>query len=340
MTSGQVTWRELLSQPDAWRQLLTRLEAGELALPFDINGFSEIVLFGSGSSYYLALTAADWMRRRGLPARAIPSCEILLDAAESTPRADGLAIGFSRSGRSSEVLLAAEQFKRAGFTVSAISCTENSAQLKAADHPIHVAEGHEDGLVMLRSFTSMLLTLQWLTGNAVDHAALHGLPDAGQQLIDRYERSLADFSHARDFDRFVFLGSGPDYPLAMEASLKIQEMSIATSEAYHSLEYRHGPKACADSRTMICIQSLPDRDLGLSLARDMASLGAAVMVVGTDATAYGNIAGMTVPLPRGMTAAQASVLSMLTLQLFAYATATRLGSNPDAPQNLSKVVTF
>ncbi len=340
MTSGQVTWQEFLSQPDAWRRLIARLEAGELALPFDIAEFSEIVLFGSGSSYYLALAAADWMRRRGLPARAVPSCEILLDAAESAPRAGGLAIGFSRSGRSSEVLLAAERLKAAGFTVAAVSCTADSAQLRAADHPIHVAEGHEDGLVMLRSFTSMLLTMQWLTGGADDRAALSGLPNAGQQLIDRFEAPLSDFSHARDFDRFVFLASGADYPLALEAALKIQEMSIATSEAYHSLEYRHGPKACADSRTMICIQSLADRDHGLSLARDMAALGSAVMVVGTDAAAYGDIAGMTVPLPQGMTAAQAAVLSMLPLQLFAYATAIRLGSNPDAPQNLSKVVTF
>lgn len=340
MTKGRVTWRELLSQPDAWRRLITRLKAGQLTLPPDIRGFREIVLFGSGSSYYLALGAADWMRRRGLPARAVPSCEVLLDAAEAAPRSGGLAIGFSRSGQSSEVLLAADRLKTAGFTVVAVSCSAGSAQLEAADHPVNVAEGHEDGLVMLRSFTSMLLTMQWLTGDEVDRAALEKLPDAGQALLQEFERPVSDFSRSRDFDRFVFLASGSDYPLALEAALKIQEMSIATSEAYHSLEYRHGPKACADCRTLICIQSLPDRDHGLSLARDMAALGSAVMVAGTDAGAYGDVAGLAVPLPKALTSGQAAVLSMLPLQFFAYFTAIRLGSDPDAPQNLSKVVTF
>ena len=339
--SGQTTWAEYQSQPATWARLIERLGSGGLAFPVAKGEVDDLLLFGSGTSYYLALGAADWMRRRGWPARAVPSCEIMLDPEAHVPRADGsLAIGISRSGTSSEVLLAGDALRRAGIRVAAVSCTEGAAQLQAADDPILIHEGREDGLVMLRSISAMLLALQWLTGNAADRAALARLPDAGQALLETHGRAIADLAGKREFDRFVFLGSGPDYPLALEAALKVQEMAISTSEAYHSLEYRHGPKACADSRTLVCLFALPDRDHGLALARDMRALGAGLLVVGPDAGAYDGTADLVVPAPAGLSASQAGVLSLMPLQHLAYATALRLGRDPDAPQNLSKVVTF
>ncbi|SLN74276.1 SIS domain-containing protein [Roseisalinus antarcticus] len=337
---GATTLSEFLSQPEAWSSLLRRLGDGDLTPGFAPADHEEVILFGSGSSYYLGLAAADWMRRRGLPARALPSCEILLDPEAVAGGRNCLAIGLSRSGRSSELLLAAEILSGRGCPVAGVSCTADSAQLLAADHPLHVAEGHEDGLVMLRSFTSMLLTLQWMTGTAEDRAALTALPEAGRRLIADCDGPVAALARARDFDRFVFLASGASHPLALEAALKIQEMSISTSEAYHSLEYRHGPKACANARTLVCLSTLSDRAHGLSLARDMAELGAAVMVVGTDAAAYGEVANLVLPLPGALSPPQAAVLELLPMQLFAYHTAVRLGRDPDAPQNLSRVVTF
>lgn len=285
--SGDITWRELNSQPSAWAALLGRLQSGALALPADPSDYDETVLLGSGTSYYLALALADWMRRRGLNARAVPSCEVMLDPWET--RASGarrLAIGLSRSGRSSELLLAEKKLRAAGFDTLGVSCTEGSDLLRQSRHALPIAEGHEDGLVMLRSFTSMLIALQWLTGDAGDRAALAALPAAARDCLRDHSDAVRRIAEARSFDRFVFLGSGPDYPLAQEAGLKVQEMSIATSEAYHSLDYRHGPKACADANTAVVLFALEDRAHGLALARDIKALGAAVIVVGRDAAAY------------------------------------------------------
>lgn len=339
--NGELTWAELISQPEAWAALIGRLKSGDVALPVDPGEYDEILLLGSGSSYYLALAVADWMRRRGFSARGVASCEVLLDPYE-TRRIDRrrLAIGISRSGRSSELLLAVEKLRDAGFDIMGISCSEGSEQLVQADFPLLIGEGHEDGLVMLRSFTSMLIALQWLTGSGVDRAALEKLPDAGRAAIDGREADIRDFAHVRKFDRFVFLGSGPDYPLALEAGLKIQEMAIATSEAYHSLDYRHGPKACADKGTLVLLFALSDQKHGLSLARDVKALGAALMVVGPDASAYDKVADLCIGLPDGMGQDGGSPAALVPAQMFAFATALRLGHNPDAPANLSKVVTF
>lgn len=338
--TGDVTRRELLSQPEAWERLIARLDAGTLALPAGVSGADEYLLLGSGTSYYLAMAAADWMRRRGLSARAVPSCEVLLDPWE-TRASDRkrVAIGFSRSGYSSELILANRRLSAAGFTTFGISCTADSDLLKEADLGLLVAEGHEDGLVMLRSFTAMLIAAQWLFGGAEDRARLRALPQAGRALIAQ-EPALKRLANSRPYDRFVFLGSGPAFPLTHESALKIQEMSVATSEAYHSLDYRHGPKACADGNTAVFLFSLADRDHGLALARDIKALGATLVVTGLDAAAYDGIADLTC-VPPGLTdEAAASAALMIPEQIFALATALRRGKNPDAPVNLSKVVMF
>lgn len=342
--SGAITWSELISQPRAWERLLERLESGDNLPDIDPDAFDEIVLLGSGTSYYLALAAADWIRRRHRHpvVRAVPSCEVMLDTEESTARhgEKRLAIVFSRSGESSEVLLALKTLKLAGFTTLAVGCTERSNMMALAHFTLHIAEGHEDGLVMLRSFTSMLIAVQYLFGTTQDRAALRLLPEAGRKIIETRSDDIRMLANRAAFDRFVFLASGPGYPIAVEASLKIQEMSISTSEAYHSLEYRHGPKATADANTLIALIPISDAAYGLPLARDLKALGATLLVSGAGAEDYAGVADLAIDAPKGLTQAQASALALLPLQIMAFATAIRRGNDPDSPVNLSKVVTF
>lgn len=337
--TGTVTWAELNSQPVAWDALLARLTSGQLALPIDPTAFDEILLIGSGTSYYLALAVADWMRRRGHPAQAAASCEVMLDPFLTRPSpVRRLAIGFSRSGESSELLLANQRLRTAGFTLLGIGCSAGSSLMTQTDHALLIADGAEDGLVMLRSFTSMLIAAQWLFGTAEDRAALAALPQAGRALLAQAD-ALTTLARSRPYDRFVFLGSGPQHPLTLESALKVQEMAVATSEAYHSLDYRHGPKACADANTVITLFTLSDPALGLSLARDMRALGATVIVIGPGAEAYAGEAHVALA-PPGLSGDAAGAALMIPVQLFAYATAIRRGRNPDAPVNLSKVVVF
>lgn len=339
--TGQTTWSELVSQPDAWERLIARLDRGDGAAALALDGVDEVVMLGSGTSYYLALAAADWVRRRHpVPVRAMPSCEIVLDAHEAAvpPGRRRLAIAISRSGESSELIMAVAALRAAGATVVGLSCVAGSTLMREADHALPIGEGHEDGLVMLRSFTSMLIALQYLFGTADDRAALGTLPAAARDLLATHTGELRAIARHRPFNRFVYLGSGPSHPIALEASLKAQEMSISTSEAYHSLEYRHGPKACADADTLLTLFTLSDLDLGLALARDMKALGVTLLVVGPGADHYGGIADMVVPAPAGLDEGCASTLSLMPLQIVAFETAMRRGKNPDAPENLSKVV--
>lgn len=339
--NGHITWSELVSQPDAWKGLIARLDAGQDMPPLSLDEFDEVVVIGSGTSYYLALAVADWVRRRhAVPARAVPSCEIMLDEQEAAlaPGRKRLVVAISRSGESSELILAVKALQAAGGIVLGVSCLADSTLLRMADQAFLIAEGREDGLVMLRSFTSMLIALQYLFGSADDRAALRTLPAAGRAALEEHADELHAIANSRPFDRFVYLASGSSYPIALEASLKVQEMSISTSEAYHSLEYRHGPKATADSNTFLTLFALPDPDLGLSLARDMKALGVTLLVVGPGADDYAGIADLVIPATVGRDAGLCSALSLLPLQILAFETAMRRGKNPDAPENLSRVV--
>lgn len=339
--TGRITWSELVSQPDAWGRLLARLDAGRDMPSVALDDFDEIVLLGSGTSYYLALAVADWIdRRHAIDVRAVPSCEVVLDDrhAKISPGRKRLVIAISRSGESSELILALDALRSANTTVLGVSCCDGSSLLRMVDRALLIAEGHEDGLVMLRSFTSMLMALQYLFGSEADRAALRTLPAAGRALLDAETDALRAIALRRPFDRFVYLASGSSYPIALEASLKVQEMSCSTSEAYHSLEYRHGPKATADRNTLLTLFALPDLDLGLSLARDMKALGVTLLVVGVGAERYRGIADLVCPAAGGLDDGQANLLALLPLQILAFETAMRRSKNPDAPEQLSKVV--
>ncbi len=336
--TGEITWAELNSQPEAWTALIGRLQSGSLALPVDPAQYDEFLLLGSGTSYYLARAVADWMCRRGWRAQAVASCEVMLDPFPSRPSSlRRLAIGFSRSGRSSELLLANRILKQAGFDLLGVSCTAGSELLRQADHQVLISEGHEEGLVMLRSFTSMLIAAQWMFGTLVDRAELRALPAAGRAMLAEAP-ALRRLAAARAYDRFVFLGSGPQHPLTQESALKIQEMAVATSEAYYSLDYRHGPKACANDDTVVTLFTLSDQAQGLALARDLRALGVTLIAIGPDAAAYADTAHLSLR-PKGIVSGEAAAAAlMLPIQLFAFATAMRRGQNPDAPANLSRVV--
>jgi glucosamine--fructose-6-phosphate aminotransferase (isomerizing) len=339
--TGHITWSELISQPDAWKRLLARLDAGQDVPAVSFDDFDEVLTLGSGTSYYLALAAADWVsRRHTIAVRAAPSCEIMLDPHQLklAPGRKRLVIAISRSGESSELILAIKALQSRDTVVLGVSCCAGSSLLQRADQQFLIGEGYEEGLVMLRSFTSMLLALQYHFGSAVDRAVLRNLPAAGRDLLAHYVAPLRALAQRHPFDRFVYLASGASYPLALEASLKAQEMAIATSEAYHSLEYRHGPKATANSKTLLTLFALPDARLGLSLARDMKALGVTLLVVGPGAEGYAAIADLVVAAPTGLDDGQASLLSLMPLQILAYETAMRRGKNPDAPEQLSKVV--
>ena len=338
--NGQTTRRELWSQPERWRDLISRVGEGNELPDLELSNYDEVIVFGSGTSYYLALLLAALLGQKGIRAKGVPSCELFLhtELYLSKPQ-KRLAIGISRSGESSEGLIAADLLKEKGIPLLALGCDADSSLPQKADYHLIVPEGHEDGLVMLRSFTCMLLGFQLFLEPQTD--SFRTLPLVGKRLLSDHANGLKALANQRNFNRFVILGSGLNYPLAVEASLKFQEMAISTSEAYHSLEYRHGPKSTADTDTLVVLFALERNPAyGVKLIDDLKDYGVSSLVVGENVRAYEAHADYTIGLESGLTAGDRLVLNLLPVQVLAFETALRLNQNPDAPRNLSAVVKF
>ncbi|HEX9595480.1 MAG TPA: SIS domain-containing protein, partial [Anaerolineales bacterium] len=137
-------------------------------------------------------------------------------------------------------------------------------------------------------------------------------------------------------EKFFFLGSGLLYGVACEAMLKMKEMSITQSEAYHALEFRHGPKAMVDDSALV-VGLLTRRtfDHEAAVLHEMAAMGGTTLALAPGTRSAGHI---TVHLPDDLPEWVMPVLYLPVLQSMAHARAVSKGLDPDNPRNLTAVV--
>jgi len=143
----------------------------------------------------------------------------------------------------------------------------------------------EKSIAQTRAFSTLSLGVIGLgiiwTGKDLSNDGLEALPSAGEQLIRDYWPVAQGYGRNLDFDRFYFLGSGCRYGLACELNLKMKEMSLTHSEAFHFLEFRHGPKAMVNKQTLIL--GLVSEENGRhekAVLKDMYALGAKIVTIG------------------------------------------------------------
>jgi glucosamine--fructose-6-phosphate aminotransferase (isomerizing) len=303
------------------------------------------VTLGCGSTYYLSQAAAVTLTRRaGRLAQAYPSSELwLLNPA--LPAAYVLLVPISRSGATSETLFALERLQRGGAGPAlAITCSPESPLARRADLALVAADAQEQSVAQTRSFTSMLLLSQCLAAVlAVDPAMLGRLgrlPSALAALVERAgdlpRRLGADLA----LERLFFLGGGPLYGIACEAMLKTKEMSLSWAEAYHPLEFRHGPMSMVNARTLV-VGLLSDAGLEqeIEVLADMQALGARVLALVDDAALLGDWRpDFLVELGSGLDQYERMPLYLPVLQRLAYHRAVAKGLNPDRPTHLTAVV--
>jgi glutamine---fructose-6-phosphate transaminase (isomerizing) len=260
LSPGAYGLAEILSQPECWKRCFSELQKGDnirnVLKPFE--DCEEWLFIGCGSSYYIGLTAAAvWTTLSGMPARAVPASEVVLFpelVLNSSTRLASVLI--SRSGQTSEVLQAAELLKSRNIPSLAISCVAGQALQQLATSSI-ILPADERSTVMTRSFTSMLLALQYAAAVSASNTdaifSLCALPVTGERILNQLPARLQDFATQNVFADFVCLGQGPYYGLACESTLKVTEMSCSYAQAFHTLEFRHGPKSIVNRDTLITL---------------------------------------------------------------------------------------
>lgn len=347
---GQHTLSEIFSQPKCWNTCLAKLadSAGLQAAIQLVRPKAEWIFVGCGTSYYLAQTAASSFNYLNLPARAVPASDLLMyPTLTLQAERDYIPVVISRSGRTSEAVRAAKMLERdRNLRTIAITCADDQPLESSCSVTLKLLDADEQSTVMTRSFTSMLLGLQYLATTVLGNdgeafrRALIDLPQEVEPLLNEIPQRLRLFAEARDFSDFVFLAQGPLFGIASECMLKVTESSCSYAQVFHSLEFRHGPKSIAGPETLITfLMSETSYDAEVELLEEMKALGAATMVIANRLESRARDAS-DFAIELGLRAPEYARPAAFAIwgQLYGVYYGLKKGLNPDSPRNLTRVV--
>ncbi len=283
------------------------------------------------ASYFASLT----MSRLGVPVASLPMSVATLQQAPLQVR-DQLALAFSQSGKSPDLVGTMQALRQAGaLTVAAVNAPA-SPLADACEWHLPLVAGPELSVAATKSYIAMLsisaqLVAHW-QNDAELLAALKTLPDALQTA------GKLDWSKAVDelcgVERMIVIGRGLGLAIAQEAALKLKETSGIQAEAFSSAEVRHGPMELIDRDYPLLVFAPrgPEQAGLLQLARDMRARGARVLLA-----APADVQEASLPLATTAHAALDPIAAILSFYVMAAGLAAARGRNPDAPRHLNKV---
>ncbi|SKC46333.1 glutamine--fructose-6-phosphate transaminase [Paraburkholderia hospita] len=283
------------------------------------------------ASYFASLT----MSRVGLPVASLPMSVATLQQAPLQVR-NQLALGFSQSGKSPDLVGTMQALREAGaLTVAAVNVPGSPLE-DACEFYLPLLAGPELSVAATKSYIAMLsVSAQLVAHWQKDEALLDGL----KSLPDALRRAGAlDWSKAvdelRGAERMIVIGRGLGLAIAQEAALKLKETSGIQAEAFSSAEVRHGPMELIDRDYPLLVFAPrgPEQAGLLQLARDMQARGARVLLAAPD-----DVPEATLPLLSTAHAALDPIAAILSFYVMAAGLAAARGRNPDAPRHLMKV---
>lgn len=347
MTNGIYTRSEIDQQSRAWAETLTGFSRQKktLAEALSRSGKQTWLVTGCGSTHYASLSAAALLRRLGIAAWAYPAAEIVYFG-DTLPHGDVNLLTISRSGTTTETQWAVDRYRKSyphGKVVT-ITTQLESPLAKASDLVLSADSAKELSVAQTRSFTSMFILSQCLAGLLGGDGGLadrlEKLPPSLDRLIERSGDLPRQLGEDESLQRFFFLGGGPYYGLACEAMLKTKEMTRSWAEAFHPLEFRHGPMSVVDDHSLVvCLVSDSEQEAEARVVRDMQKLGARILVL-TDEASRTNWSGIeyVVELKSGLNEWERGALYLPFIHWMDYYRTLAKGLDPDQPTNLTAVV--
>jgi|TARA_R110002012_G_scaffold45294_20_gene120502 glucosamine--fructose-6-phosphate aminotransferase (isomerizing) len=352
--------KEIFEQPTVVAQTLgsyLRQSDNSVALPqfdFDISSVRRITIVACGTSFYAGMVAKYWFERF---ARVPVDIDVASEFRYREPVLEegGLALFISQSGETADTLAALRHCKQNGQTIGVIVNVPTSSMAREADLLLPTHAGPEIGVASTKAFSCQLAVLAALAAHMAVKKGLmsraeeqevvaHLLeaPAALNAALD-HDDDIASMAHliapARDV---LYMGRGPDYPLALEGALKLKEISYIHAEGYASGEMKHGPIALIDDDVPVIVlaPSGPLFEKTVSNMEEVRARGGQIVLIsdaeGLEAAGEGCLA--TIEMPR-VHPLIAPLVYAIPVQLLAYHVACVKGTDVDQPRNLAKSVT-
>jgi glucosamine--fructose-6-phosphate aminotransferase (isomerizing) len=324
------------------------------ALPFDLTAINRIQIVACGTALLAGQVAAYWLEDLArIPVAIENASEFRYRNPVYEP--GGLALFISQSGETADTLAALRHAKAGGQMIAAVVNVATSTMAREADLLLPTHAGPEIGVASTKAFTCQLAVLAAFAialGKArgriapdEEHRLVHLLtevPAAMNRALET-ETAIATLAHplskARDI---LYIGRGPDYPMALEGALKLKEISYIHAEGYAAGELKHGPIALIDENVPVIViaPSSPRFEKTVSNMQEVMARGGLVYLL-SDAEGlaeHGSEATATISMP-SVDPFISPLVTAVPVQLLAYHVALAKGTDVDQPRNLAKSVT-
>ncbi|CWX40220.1 TPA: glutamine--fructose-6-phosphate transaminase (isomerizing) [Haemophilus influenzae] len=313
-----------------------------------------IQIVACGTSYNAGMVARYWFE-----SLAGVSCDVEIASEfryrKFVTRPNSLLITLSQSGETADTLAALRLAKEKGYMAALTICNvAGSSLVRESDLAFMTRAGVEVGVASTKAFTTQLAALLMLVtalGKVKGHISVEKereIIKAMQSLPAEIEKALAFDSEiealAEDFaekHHALFLGRGAFYPIAVEASLKLKEISYIHAEAYAAGELKHGPLALIDADMPVIVVA-PNNELlekVKSNIEEVRARGGQLYVFADKEAGFTPSEGMKIITMPKVNDIVAPIFYTIPMQLLSYYVALIKGTDVDQPRNLAKSVT-
>jgi len=327
--------KEILEQADVFERAFNQDEKDVNKFIEEMRKAKKVFLIAAGTSYHACLAANYLFARAGVFAKSIVASEFsnflnLVD--ENT-----LIIAISQSGETADVLNAVRRAKEKGAKVFSIVNVYGSSLMRESDAYLMMKAGFEVGVAATKTYIATIAVIlslysklinKKINGDEIKVKILDLLSRSRREHVEKVAELLKDSQH------IFLLGRGLEFVTALEAALKIKEISYIHAEAFPAGEMKHGNIALIEKNTPCIVFVGEEREKILSNAEEVKARGGLIIGVSDKNE---KIFDIWIKVPQDEEASL--IYQVIPMQLLAYRLAILRGYDPDKPRNLAKSVT-
>ena len=333
--------KEISEQVESVQKATNQDKAALLEVAETVKEAKDIFLVACGSSYHACLSASYiFAKIANIHLDVILASEF--SNYEHFLAPDTLVIAVSQSGETIDVLDAVKTARRKNSKIICIVNVMGSSLHRSSDQALMLNTGPEICVLSTKTYTAQLAVLSLLAYTVADKyeegkASLRYLWNITYNLTSantrNYVRQLADM--LKDKEHIFTIGRGLHYPTALEAALKIKEVSYIHAEGFSGGELKHGAIALIDDHTpCIVFYSAENERETISNAREIKARGGYLIGIGPE---NNEVFDFFIKVPE--VGELNSICQIIPIQILAYQLAVLRGCDPDKPRNLAKSVT-
>lgn len=352
--------KEINEQPTTLRATLNgrilidekQVKLGGLNMsPDELRSIEHITIIGCGTAYYAGMLASYYLEKliSGLTVDVAIASEFRYRSFHLPENTVALVV--SQSGETADTLACLREIKQRGVRTLGIINAVGSTIAREVDGGIYVHAGPEISVASTKAFTSQVSAMIMfgiqvaqakgvsieLTARYVEELAM--LPDEIESVLKKHQEEAKEVAKKySSYDHALFLGRDTAYPVALEGSLKLKEISYIHSDGFPAGELKHGTLALVDERFFEVFLITDDWlfDKSISGLAEVNARGGHILAITNSKKEID--AEVVVRINTKLQLLTPLALNIFQ-QLFAYYMAVEKGNNVDQPRNLAKSVT-